>query len=232
MAFPEQGILDGFTGVDQTPITTNWTCPLFAASGLMKRISNTLRGQGLNSNGYWNAGNVGPDCECYLTIVTPGLNNEELSLVARIVSEGTSNIDGYLVRLITQSPGNDIVRIRSLTNDVTTGLGADILTEDFQAGDGFGISVVGTTITAYRRIGGVWSSIGSRTDATYAGAGKIGVAIQGTTFVLDDFGGGTIGTGQTILPDGDLATTGWTTAPLFSKVNDSSDATVISATAA
>jgi hypothetical protein len=33
------------------------------------------------------------------------------------------------------------------------------------------------------------------------------------------------------LPDADIVTTGWTTAPLFSKVNDSSDATVIQATA-
>jgi hypothetical protein len=36
---------------------------------------------------------------------------------------------------------------------------------------------------------------------------------------------------QTLLPDADLATAGWTTAPLFSKVNDSSDATIITATA-
>lgn len=33
------------------------------------------------------------------------------------------------------------------------------------------------------------------------------------------------------LPDADVVTTGWTTAPLFSKVNDASDATVIQATA-
>lgn len=38
--------------------------------------------------------------------------------------------------------------------------------------------------------------------------------------------------GQTLLPDADLATTGWATAPLFSKVADSSDATLITATAA
>jgi hypothetical protein len=33
------------------------------------------------------------------------------------------------------------------------------------------------------------------------------------------------------LPDADVTTTGWSTAPLFSKVNDASDATVIQATA-
>lgn len=37
---------------------------------------------------------------------------------------------------------------------------------------------------------------------------------------------------QVILPDADTTTTGWTTTPLFSKVNDSSDATVITATLA
>jgi hypothetical protein len=36
---------------------------------------------------------------------------------------------------------------------------------------------------------------------------------------------------DTVLPDADIATTGWSTAPLFSKVNDSSDGTVITATA-
>jgi hypothetical protein len=40
------------------------------------------------------------------------------------------------------------------------------------------------------------------------------------------------GVGQILLPDADTAEGGWTTAPLFSKVNDSSDATFITATAA
>jgi hypothetical protein len=39
------------------------------------------------------------------------------------------------------------------------------------------------------------------------------------------------GSAQAILPDADLAFGGWTTAPLFSKVNDASDATLITATA-
>lgn len=37
--------------------------------------------------------------------------------------------------------------------------------------------------------------------------------------------------GQILLPDADLAEGGWTTAPLFSKINDSSDASIITATA-
>lgn len=38
--------------------------------------------------------------------------------------------------------------------------------------------------------------------------------------------------GQVVLPDADLAAGGWTTSPLFSKVNDVSDATIITGTAA
>lgn len=36
---------------------------------------------------------------------------------------------------------------------------------------------------------------------------------------------------DTVLPDADIVTTGWTSTPLFSKINDGSDATVIQATA-
>lgn len=39
------------------------------------------------------------------------------------------------------------------------------------------------------------------------------------------------GVTQVLLPDGDLAAGGWTTSPLWSKLSDSSDATVVTATA-
>lgn len=71
-----------------------------------------------------------------------------------------------------------------------------------------------------------WGNVAtSVTSSTQAPAGYDGLAI-GTTGYF-----GPVSTGQIILPDADTVTTGWTTAPLFSKVNDSSDATVITATA-
>ncbi len=42
---------------------------------------------------------------------------------------------------------------------------------------------------------------------------------------------GPTATSQIILPDADTTTTGWTSTPLWSKVNDASDATVITSTA-
>lgn len=50
--------------------------------------------------------------------------------------------------------------------------------------------------------------------------------------ILNLYNIGLSGVIQTLLPDADVVTTGWTTTPLFSKVNDSSDATVITATGA
>lgn len=73
--------------------------------------------------------------------------------------------------------------------------------------------------------------------ATIAAAGTI----NGGTITIGSAGWGIMGFAlipsasgpslDTTLPDADVTTTGWSTAPLFSKVNDSSDATVITATA-
>jgi len=49
---------------------------------------------------------------------------------------------------------------------------------------------------------------------------------------VDWIGPAAAGPTQAILPDADTTTTGWTTTPLFSKINDSSDATVVTSTLA
>ena len=67
------------------------------------------------------------------------------------------------------------------------------------------------------------------------GGGADQTAITGTTAVGgDNPAGWTFGlsTPQIILPDADTTTTGWTSTPLHSKLADSSDATVITATLA
>ena len=82
---------------------------------------------------------------------------------------------------------------------------------------------------------GTAGTIGLQT-ASKAAAGTVG----GGTITVSSCGWGIIstalipGAGITLdsaLPDADVTTTGWTATPLFSKVNDASDATVIQATA-
>ena len=76
---------------------------------------------------------------------------------------------------------------------------------------------------------GSWQQLTRLIPSTAAGDYYIYfTAIDAGTYYLDEV---TLTTGQILLPDADIATTGWATAPLFSKVNDSSDATVITATA-
>jgi hypothetical protein len=66
------------------------------------------------------------------------------------------------------------------------------------------------------------------TDHTGNGASR--TLLTGTTDDADDpadAAGWAAGPTQAFLPDADTTTTGWTTTPLFSKINDASDATVI-----
>lgn len=76
-----------------------------------------------------------------------------------------------------------------------------------------------------------WSQLlsldGNGTADWYVGLWKWGSAASVTDW-LGEPSGPTL---DSCLPDADITTTGWTTTPLFSKVNDASDATVIQATA-
>jgi hypothetical protein len=80
------------------------------------------------------------------------------------------------------------------------------------------------------------SSVNTGSDISQVRMGSTTVVNAGV-FWIDDVAAATTGwigavvSAQTLLPDADIVTTGWSTAPLFSKINDSSDATVISATA-
>ena len=103
----------------------------------------------------------------------------------------------------------------------------------------------GGTRSIYCRIGGVDLTPGTRTIAASPGtnvalgsraaaptipAFRYSNTYWGVAASVTDFMGPPV-SGQTLRPASDVATAGWATAPLFSKINDSSDATVISATA-
>jgi hypothetical protein len=238
MAFPTTSILDSFTGADENPIATNWSGGVHSSDDQMRRLSNTLRGQPqANASGYWDLATFGPDCEVYLTITTQlNIDGDKVLLYLRGTDFGTTTPDGYEVRLIFHPAGTDVVQVYEVTDNNRTQLGADI-SQNFADGDALGASVIGSTITVYRLpSGGAWTSLGTRTDGTHTGAGRLGITITDSNAptvvgVFDQFGGGTAVLSQILLPDGDLAAGGWTTAPLYSKLADGSDATIITATA-
>ncbi len=237
MAFPTTGILDGGTSPVENPLSTGgWTGPLISGQQPGQRTATGIA-RGSATGGSYLPTNYGPDIEIYATInvLTAGTNTTEMYLYARTADAGTALIDGYAVNIRASSTASsDRIRvIRTDDSGVDVTLGTFVV-GTFAVGDKYGMSIVGDNVTGWfcPVSTGVWTAqIGPVTDATYSAAGKFGFLTARSDTRIIDFGGGTIVTGQVILPDADTATTGWTTAPQFSKVNDSSDATVITATA-
>ena len=90
---------------------------------------------------FWAALQFGPDSEAYATITTPG--TDAIRICARMTNPTTSQRSGYCV----QATGNTW-SIRRIDNGTATQLGA-VATQTVAAGSRFGITVVGTTITAW-----------------------------------------------------------------------------------
>ncbi len=184
-AFPQTGILDDFNRTNEgPPPSASWT-DVF--NGL-KVVSNVCVG---NSSLDYNVDNwntqPGNDQEAYLTITNAGATGAKLYLQIR--SSGTDS-DGYSLEFLKLA-GTDTLML----NDYATGTiisGSSIIDQEISAGDSFGISAIGSTVTAYYKAsGGSWTAITSGTDTTYT-SGKISLAIKFNTITIDDFGGGTV----------------------------------------
>ena len=206
MAFPTTSVLDNFTGTDGTDLpvySTNWARTDTNMGGNLEIQGNAATAiAAAAESDYWTVSNFGPDSEAFITFTTlpPSVTFNGISL--RLVQEGgTGTVDGYQV-VLRPSAGaaNDVVRYFRIDNAVFTTLGADI-TQEFATGDALGLEMIGTTLKAYYKAsGGSWGTIGtSRTDATYASAGKIGIYCDNTTVRMDSFGGGTVAAGWALL---------------------------------
>ena len=185
MAFPTTGVLDSFGGT-----LDGWSS--LDGTGSVGTISS---GQWASGSpylwAYWDAGTFGADEEAYITISSMNASvNNNGRVFARPQQVGTANPDGYAVSANALA---DTVEILVVTNNADTLLGSAI-SQTITAGDSIGIEVVGTSITAYYKVGaGAWASIGTRTDSTYSSSGYIGAGADHYTSVrLDDFGGGTV----------------------------------------
>jgi hypothetical protein len=186
MAFPVSSVLDSFDRADGA-VGANWT-KLWSGDLDLQIVSNLACCNTANgwANGGWNGATYGPDCEGYVTISTV---SNTTRVYARVNSLGTAGgPSGYRVSY----DGFSEVKIERMDSGTATLLGA-LITKSFSNGDAFGIEVVGSTITCYRKpSGGSWASLGSRTDTTYSSAGYIGLELYHEITRVNDFGGGEI----------------------------------------
>jgi hypothetical protein len=189
--FPTTGVIDDFNRADENLSSGNWASPTYSGDIAPAVFSNQVRSSSSGSSfadAYWAATTFGPDCEAYFTISTLPSGTEIIYLDIRIQSPGTSGMDCYEVVWDASSATARIYRIDDGTNTL---LGSTVSVA-YNAGDGYGFGVIGSSITLYRRVSGVWSSQATRTDSTYSSAGNIGLGCQAQTVRLDDFGGGTV----------------------------------------
>lgn len=190
--FPTTPILDDFNRANEGPPMTGWTA--YYSTGL-KVVSNQCAPNDNGGNAaYWTPAMGGSDVECYVTIATMPANGGETAVLARLDPAGGGvNGDAYQVSHFPAA-GTDSITIWRIDNSAYTSLGS--WSQELAAGDGIGIRCVGSTIEAWARISGVWTLIGSVTDATYSGASptnRIALSNEGNGSSVaryDDFGGG------------------------------------------
>jgi hypothetical protein len=208
VAFPVTGTLDSFDRVDSATLGANWTADIWGFGwASLDIVSNAADSNSAAESNWWNGTTFGPDVEVTTTIKSSFLDVDDggggwtptdASLFARIASPGTAGIDGYYIDFFGGPNGGYTAWIYRLDNRVSTILGAAYTGFSIDAGDKFGFSVVGSTLTFYRKpAAGSWAQVSTtRTDATYSAAGYIGLlgasAGVGVDAEFDDFGGGTI----------------------------------------
>ena len=191
-------LLDDFTRANAGTLGANWTADAFGFGlGSFSIVSNQASsGSGFHSN-WWSAASFGADQEAYFTFVSATLAGGFVRLFTRLVGPGTTaTADGYELTLDATTGA-----VNRVDDGVDTQLGNALTT--LTAGHKYAIACTGSTIEYWRDSGAGWVLLLSRTDATYAGGGSIGIYAQNVTaFVIDDFGGGTIGgdAGETIRP--------------------------------
>ena len=209
MAFPTTGILDSFTGSDETPIATNWSGPIYSTISQLRRLSNKLAPSATAFGGSWyDISTFGPNCEVYATIDTLANSSSFTGILyARAINPNTTNLSGYIMQIFdTGVGGSGAIGIYREDNGSDTQIGSSYNPPGgLQLGDKYGMSCVGAIIAGfYCPVStGIWTSaVISATDATYGAAGFLGVALDsaGAAFRLDQFGGGTIAVTPPVTP--------------------------------
>lgn len=197
MAFPTTGVIDAFTYADgslDTASSNAWQLDPMndaAADGLSvssNQVRTTVTPLGVGA-AWLNSSTYGPNQEAYFDTVTIG-GYFGIYLRLQSPSNSSSTADGYLVEI-----EDTALTVYSITNAVGSAISTTQTVTALANGDGFGASIIGNTIQAYRRSSGTWSAYGAtRTDSTYTSPGYLGVvAVHASARpVIDNFGGGTI----------------------------------------
>lgn len=235
--------IETFTGTDGN-VVSGWTG--FDTSGAgFRYASNTGRDDNGNSFQGTNntVGSIGPgDVDLRVKIVTlpsggsAGYFGLCLDVQNSARSGAPSGADqSHLFARYHDSvgPGVQLGHYKSSTSDFTV---YDTDTSwSWANGDWLRLTRVGNVLKSWASSDGTsWTELSSQTVTIWTDqTGLVGAMINHTSPRIDDWTlADAAGPPQTLRPDADIVTTGWSTAPLFSKIDEeSADGTVITATA-
>jgi hypothetical protein len=177
MPFPSvTTVLDDFAGTGA--LSGSWTVPVDSGDSTPTRVSDVWSGIGSFCSSYWSATSFAADQE--VSIDATAANTHRLFL--RISGGSWYRLE------IDYSYSPDQAQIRYWNGSIYTTVATS--SGDIGTSQAFGFEAIGTTLTGYKKVGGVWSSIVSGTDSNLTGSGNIGVGAYSST--LDNFVGGAI----------------------------------------
>jgi hypothetical protein len=191
MPFTTTPIRDNFDRVEN-PLISPWVDinGIFGAGGMQANGASAQSTDAAARRGSA-LGSFGHDCEVYATaLALPTNNTDRMDLFLGLQTIGAGTTDGYQLRFVFNSGAGDTWGIYRVDNDAGTLLGSTTV-NNMAAGSKMGFERIGSTLSAYKFSGGVWTLVVSQTDSTYTGLGAIGMATQ-TAGRFDDFGGGTL----------------------------------------
>ena len=137
----------------------------------------------------WSAGQFGADQEAYLTVPVLPTAGNFLQVAGRVSTLSASNVSCYFLRVTPATSSWDL-RYK-LNGNSSVSLGT--FSAPFTAGDGMGLRITGSSLTAYRKPGaGAWTQVGTASDSQISTGGYLSYTLGDTTARGGAFGGGTV----------------------------------------
>lgn len=182
MAFPTTIVLENCNRANESPISNGgkWSGPLFPGDNQLNLLSNQINRTTSGGDSYWNT-SFPADQECYVTALD--VTATYYQIWVRINSPNNAALNGYIVQFKTATGVINVQRVDNSSTFVT--LTPDDTGITFVNKDQLGVRIVGSTISVFRNS----VQVSTRTDATYAGAGIIGITCSNSKPAVN-FGGG------------------------------------------
>ena len=167
---------------------------IIGSAHLMNVASNAITGNA--GDELISVNDFGPDVDFQFTVVQKGSSYLAFFFAMQPGGAGSypsSVFSGYALTIGLGAA--DEWAFRSYTNGGGAQISGSAVTQTFAAGDQIGVSMRGSTLSAYRKPsgGGSWTLITQITDTDHNRAGGIGYEVGGgTSQIFDDLRGGTV----------------------------------------